>query len=81
MPLKELKAYKRIHLKQKEKANVTIEVPSEAFCYYDQSLNYGLHNGDFEILIGTSSEHILETFHVKTRNGIISAAHDQALKQ
>ena len=71
MPVKELKAYKRIDLNKKEKKHITIEVPTEAFFYYDQKLVYGMHNGDYEIMIATSSEDILDTFAVKVREGRI----------
>ncbi len=69
MPVKELKAYKRIDLKKKEKKHVTIEVPTEAFFYYDQRLVYGMHDGDYEIMIATSVEDILDSFTVKVREG------------
>lgn len=67
MPMKELKAYKRIHLKKQQKERITIEVPEEAFFYYNQKMKYGMHNGDYGILVGTSSEHILNEFKVKVR--------------
>lgn len=74
MPLKEMKAYKRINVKMQEKKSVTIEVPKEAFCYYDQRLNFGMHNGDYTVMIGTSSEDILETFEVSVKNGVLYKA-------
>ena len=56
MPLLELKAYKRITLNKGEKQNVSFILSKDAFCYYDRKMNYGMHNGDYEISLGTSSE-------------------------
>jgi beta-glucosidase len=72
MPVKELKAYKRVEVAAGQRADVTIEVPAEAFCYYDHKMNYGMHNGDYSVLIGTSSTDIAKTFEIKARNGRLS---------
>ena len=68
-PLQELKAYKRIQLEKKEKVNVLMEVPEEAFCYYDRELRLGMHDGDYTVGIGTSCENILKKFEVSVRDG------------
>ena len=47
MPLSELKAYKRIELGRGEKKNISIDVPAEAFFYYDRKMSYGMHDGSF----------------------------------
>lgn len=67
MPLKELKAYKRIELKKSEKTHVSIHVPDEAFCYYDRHMIFGMHNGDFTISVGTSCTDVQKTFEIKVR--------------
>ena len=67
MPLKELKAYKRIELKKGEKTHVSIHVPDEAFCYYDRRMIFGMHNGDFTISVGTSCTDVQKTFEIKVR--------------
>ena len=67
-PVKELKAYKRVNLKKKQKEHIVIEVPTEAFFYYNQKLVYGMHDGDYEIMAATSAEDILDTFTVKVRD-------------
>lgn len=69
MPMKELKAYKRINLKKGEKKTAMIQIPAESFCYYDQKMNYGIHNGDYTVMIGTSSTDITETFELRVRDG------------
>ena len=71
MPLKELKAYKRVAVAAGEKVEVTIQVPEEAFCYYDRKLRYGKHNGNYTVSIATSSVDIHETFEVSVEDGKI----------
>ena len=71
MPLKELKAYKRVVVAAGEKVEVTIDVPEEAFCYYDRKLRYGKHNGNYTVSIATSSVDIHETFEVSVEDGKI----------
>lgn len=73
MPLIELKAYRRVALKQGEKRSVTIEIPSEAFCYYDRKMTYGMHQGDYIISVGTSSSNIHNTFEVSVKDGSLVA--------
>ena len=69
MPLKELKAYKRVELKKGEKTEIDIFVPNEAFCYYDRRMNFGMHRGDYTVSVGTSCMDISKTFNVKARGG------------
>lgn len=69
MPLKELKAYKRVELKKGGKAEVEISVPNEAFCYYDRHMNLGMHDGDYTVSVGTSCTDIHKTFEFKVRDG------------
>ncbi len=69
MPLKELKAYKRIELRKGEKAELDIHVPNEAFCYYDRRMNLGMHDGDYTVSVGTSCTDIHKAFEVKARGG------------
>ena len=54
-----------------EKVEVPIQVPEEAFCYYDRKLRYGKHNGDYTVSIATSSVDIHETFGVSVEDGKI----------
>ena len=69
MPVKELKGYKRVEAAVGEQVSVAIEIPAEAFCYYDRHMNYGMHDGDYKVSVGTSSENIAATFEIQVRNG------------
>ena len=72
LPIKELKAYKRVGAKVGETVAVTIDVPAEAFCYYDRRMNYGMHNGDYTVAVATSSADVRKTFEVKVRDGKVN---------
>lgn len=69
MPRIELKAYKRVFVQSGDKKAVTIDVPTEAFFYYDRKMVYGMHNGDYTVSVGTSCMDIRKTFEVKVRDG------------
>ncbi len=69
MPMKELKAYKRVEAAAGETVTVTLEVPAEAFCYYDRRMTYGMHNGDYTVSVATSCVDIHKTFEVQVREG------------
>jgi len=69
MPVKELKAYKRVNLKAGEKARVCMELDAEAFSYFDQELAFGMHNGDHTVMLGNSSSNIMWETAVKVRGG------------
>lgn len=68
MPMQELKAYKRVAVAAGEKAAVTVEVPMEAFCYYDRKMNYGAHNGDYTVSVATSCEDVKKTFEISVND-------------
>jgi len=58
-PIKELKGFKRITLEPKEKKEVIFSLkPSEDLAFYDKSLNYLVEPGEFEVMVGASSEDI-----------------------
>ncbi len=67
-PVKELKAYKRIEIKTGEELSFTLELDKEAFSYYDSNMEFGMHDGDYSVMTGTSSNSISHTFSVKVRN-------------
>ena len=69
MPLMELKAYCRVEVKAGESQTLTVDVPAEAFRYYDRRMNLGMHDGDYTVMIGTSCKDIVKTFEVKARDG------------
>lgn len=69
MPMKELKAYKRVEAAAGGKTQATIEVPNEAFWYYDRKLHYDMHNGDYTVSVATSCVDVKKTFEVSVRDG------------
>ncbi|MBE6648965.1 MAG: beta-glucosidase [Ruminococcaceae bacterium] len=72
MPCLELKGYKRVSLKKGEKTSVQIILPKDAFFYYDRKMKYGMHNGEYKILVGNSSSSFFYSFNVSVREGIIT---------
>jgi len=54
-PVKELKGYKRIHLKVDETKNVVFEITAESLAFYDIDMNYVVEPGTFKIMTGSSS--------------------------
>ena len=54
-PVKELKGFERIHLKQGESKVVKFEITDDLLKFYNSQLEYVLEPGDFEIMIGPDS--------------------------
>ena len=54
-PVKELKGYKRIHLKVDQTKNVVFEITPESLAFYDIDMNYVVEPGTFKIMTGSSS--------------------------
>ena len=69
MPRIELKAYKRTFVRTGETAAVTVEVPADAFHYYNRRMVCGIHDGDYTVSVGTSCTDIRHMFEVKVRDG------------
>ncbi len=67
-PLKELKAYKKINVKKGETVSSEIVIPEEAFFFYGIDLAFDIHDGDYAVLIGTSSDNIISSFNLKVRD-------------
>ncbi len=58
-PIKELKQFKKIYLKQGEEKEVVFELTEKDFEYYNVSLHkWVVENGEYKILIGASSRDI-----------------------
>ena len=58
-PTKELRGFRRIHLRPGETQKVEITVPAEKLAFYDESQHsFRVKPGPFQILIGASSEDI-----------------------
>ncbi len=66
---KELKGFEKVTLEPKEKKTVTIELDSRAFAFYNTAISdWCVENGDYDILVGSSSRDILQTAKI-TANG------------
>lgn len=58
-PIKELKGFEKIYLKKGEKKEVNIEIPCSELAYYNVMLHdWVVENGEYKILIGSSSQDI-----------------------
>lgn len=54
-PVKELKGFKRIHLKACETKSVKMDITPDLLAFYDIHMNYCVEPGDFVIMVGSSS--------------------------
>ncbi|NPA35818.1 MAG: beta-glucosidase [Chlorobi bacterium] len=54
-PVKELKDYKRIHLKKGETKTVEFNVPFDALAFYNLDMKYVVEPGTFTVMVGPSS--------------------------
>ena len=72
MPSKELKAYKRIFVSAGERETAELLLPREAFYYYDRNMKYGMHDGNYTVMIGTSCEDIVYTVEASVKSGSIN---------
>jgi beta-glucosidase len=57
-PVKELKAFERIHLKPGEKKTVTFRIPTDSLAFYDKNMERKVEPGVFKVMIGSSSADI-----------------------
>ncbi len=55
-PVKELKDFARIELEPGQSSEVSFTITPEKLSFYDRDMNYIVEPGDFEILVGTSSD-------------------------
>lgn len=55
-PVKELKGFQRIHLAKGESKTVSFDIDAATLSYYDADGNSVLEPGDFDIMIGPSSQ-------------------------
>ncbi len=55
-PVKELKGFKRIHLKPHEKKKVVFRMPVELLAFHDMDMKRIIEPGKYRIMIGSSSE-------------------------
>ena len=54
-PVKELKGFRRVHLKKGETRTVTFEITPDLLAYDDAEMNYGVEKGTFTLMLGSSS--------------------------
>lgn len=57
-PVKELKGFRRIHLKAGEEQTVTFPITRDLLTYYDANGNQVFEPGDFEVMIGPNSRDV-----------------------
>lgn len=60
IPVKELKAFKRIFIKCGEEQTLSFKLNREDMSYWDSQSEFKLHPGTFNIMIGASSDNILQ---------------------
>lgn len=54
-PIKELKGFKKVHLKPGETTTVTLDITPGALAFFDVNMKHIVEPGDFSIMIGNSS--------------------------
>ena len=54
-PVKELKAFRKIHLRPGESQTVALEITPESLAFYNLDMKYVVEPGEFEIMVGSSS--------------------------
>ncbi|ACB09223.1 glycoside hydrolase family 3 N-terminal domain-containing protein [Thermotoga sp. RQ2] len=57
-PVKELKGFKRVSLKAKEKKTVVFRLHMDVLAYYDRDMKLVVEPGEFRVMVGSSSEDI-----------------------
>jgi beta-glucosidase len=60
-PVRELKGYKRVELKEGEEKEVTFALDKKDMGFYDNSGKYRLENGFFRLYVGANSRDALAT--------------------
>lgn len=67
-PSKELKGFKKVFLESNQKVTITLQITKEDLSFYDETVkNWKVEDGEFEILIGSSSRdiHLSQSFNYK----------------
>jgi len=54
-PVKELRAFRKVHIPAGQSADVTFTLTADNLKYYDHELDYVCEPGDFEIMVGPNS--------------------------
>ena len=57
-PVKELKGFDRVHLKQGETRAVSFTIDASLLKFYDANLDFVCEPGDFEVMVGPNSRDV-----------------------
>lgn len=57
-PVKELKGFQKVFIKKGETQTITFKLSPEDLKFYDDALNYDWESGEFDIMVGTSSQEV-----------------------
>ena len=57
-PVKELKGFQKVALKPGETRTVALEITPESLAFYDVRMKWTVEPGEFEIMVGRSSQDI-----------------------
>jgi beta-glucosidase len=57
-PVKELKGFQKIFIKKGESKKVEFKLTPEDLKFFDDDLNFDWESGEFDIMIGTDSQHV-----------------------
>ena len=60
-PMKELKGFKKVFIKKGETETVSIELDIKNIGFYTRKFDYIVEKGKFIVMMGTSSDSVLET--------------------
>ncbi|MGC9213277.1 MAG: glycoside hydrolase family 3 N-terminal domain-containing protein [Athalassotoga sp.] len=69
-PVKELKGFAKVHLEAGEEKSVTFELPVDLLAFYDSKMNLVVEAGEFEIMVGSSSEDTRLRGSVELKSGL-----------
>lgn len=59
-PVKELKDFRKIFLRQGESTTVSFTINANDLKFYDINMNYTFEPGDFKVFVGTDSQDVIE---------------------
>ena len=60
-PVKQLRAFDKIHLEAGEMKNVQFTLSKRSLGYYNNVMNYVVDAGEYDVYVGTNSEDVLST--------------------
>lgn len=60
-PVKELKGFRKVFIRKGESQTVNFTLTPENLKFYDDELNYDWEAGEFDIMVGTDSQHVQTT--------------------